>query len=703
MGKLEHLHESCLSVPASYCQQIKEIPSSLKESFSLAHSNKKLQESGNVTKLQKVVEAFINESDNDDDKNVFKNVLENLKNEKASPAKLWKFPVSRFGNVNGNGRVYPRELWENVIDNQQDVWKNGCGLADHPSDDDDPGQFKTSAIVWLDMQIDDVNKLIWAVGTFVGPYGNLAQDIIEHGGRIGFSSSGFGETMGDGQTINPDTYQIERVADIVTNPSQKVFGDIKSNNLSVDYTSQQPVHESVARSEIIKEKNMKIDILKEGSVQQPQQTAPVNTAAQPQSQIAPQAQQQQVAAQTTQQQQAVKESLSKLESKAIEKYVEKLSLDAENIKKPTDKLKEVNELLETVQNGVNEDLRKKVEAQLIKAKDELENMVEGAVNLQDSFGEKDLTKLGEKVKRVAKQGQMLSEQVQDYQALAEGLTARNRELAKKITLLETKLSMRDKISKSTELRHNQKSVSDSVQFDAMNEELNDALKENKELKEQTDSLNKTNRKMESKLSAYEKRLIESGKKMAAMQQTIKESIASSGTDSAKLREAVDQNKTYEGMILRLQASNKKFREQAEQTSDEFKQYKESENPINHLEKAPETYIHDTMNFRENGGVEVEAFWNGLVEKYGESVKPYETQIRGAKTYRESFNNFLKNRNIIVESFKEGYNAALTPNILNKNERKEYLKEAGMDFTNNESSVDEINKAEYENMKKMGFN
>ena len=104
---LQRLRES-IDLPRSYYQELTEVPENLKESFKAVSANKKLQESESVTSLIKAAEK-LRESSND--KAIFDKIISKLKEEGAAPArKLWKLPVSRFGNKNGNGRVYPREL-----------------------------------------------------------------------------------------------------------------------------------------------------------------------------------------------------------------------------------------------------------------------------------------------------------------------------------------------------------------------------------------------------------------------------------------------------------------------------------------------------------------------------------------------------------------------------------------------------------------
>lgn len=156
---------------------------------------------------------------------------------------LWLFPISRVNDLqhkNLNGRVYNKELWENVINNQTEIWKGGTGLANHPQGDDE-ADFLKQGILWYGAKI--VENIVYGVGTFLkGQAGELAEDIINKGGRIGFSTAGFGDVLAEG-VVDPETYEIERLADMVMNPSQGVFGNYEDK-----YNSTTPVHEKVEES-----------------------------------------------------------------------------------------------------------------------------------------------------------------------------------------------------------------------------------------------------------------------------------------------------------------------------------------------------------------------------------------------------------------------------------------------------------------------
>jgi len=137
---------------------------------------------------------------------------------------VYRVPISRYDNMNGNGRKYEARLWQRVKEAQKEKYCGKIGLADHPEGNTD-GSFKDSAVVWLDIELDESQKLVWGYCVPVGNYGKLFEEIIAANGLPGFSSSGFGELDTDGSTVRYDTYELERPADIVLTPSQDVYGD----------------------------------------------------------------------------------------------------------------------------------------------------------------------------------------------------------------------------------------------------------------------------------------------------------------------------------------------------------------------------------------------------------------------------------------------------------------------------------------------
>lgn len=666
MAERLHLRE-CLSMPQSMYQEVKleDASQTVRESFR-AIPQRLTESASNDALIKKAMKL----RESATDKELFDKVIAKLREAGAgNERKLWKFPVSRFGNKNGNGRIYPRKLWENVIENQRDVWQGGCGLADHPVEDDDPGEFKTSAIVWLDMMIDDANKLIWAIGTFVGEYGRLAQEIIEAGGRVGFSSSGFGELDPfDKTTINADTYQIERVADIVTNPSQSVFGDIGNahENTNIEYSKQSIVESQSPKSKILKENtNMAAvnavenkDKLQEG-IQAP----------------------------------AAKSEMSKMEKAIILKYVENLTSEAEKIKNPAERLKETNKILEMVEESGDEELKEKVTESLIEARNDLTKMIESAVAVQSELG--DLSTLAENVKDVTKQGVLLNEQVKDYESLCHALEEKTQALFNENKTLKAKLELKESAMKSKSLKNNVSIIKAYEKNDKMVEALTRVESAFNKLQENNRKLSVTNTRLEA----------ENGKLTTALRESearLKDKLRLN--ESKKINDMEITINLLKEQVGRLQLKNKALDASLRAKEKEFREFKEDQKMENHIEPKFESYVTDQLNFRENRGIEVEKYWNDLCNQYGEAkMKPFEKSIRGAKTYREAFNNFIKNLSKIEESAAEYEKARISESIGNLKARKEYLEEAGMETKFDKGlSVDEINNREYEEMKKKGF-
>ena len=761
MSKLVRMRES-LSMPNSFYKEITaEASSVLKESANKVHSNKLNESSNNeiikeATKLRESVE----------NKELFDKIINKLKEEGASSdRKLWKFPVSRFGNKNGNGRIYPRELWENVINNQRDVWCGGCGLADHPMDDADPGQFKTSSIVWLDMMIDDANKLIWAIGTFVGTYGKLAQEIIEAGGRIGFSSSGFGETELDGCTINPDTYQIERVADIVTNPSQCVFGDISSENIqaspldnkNIEYSKQTVKNEDEAEKPIIsssvnpvavvvEESNDKKANLNEGVEIIPKSEIIKNNNSISADAVTENEKTSEEKAETNETK--VKESISKLEMKAIEKYVEGLQNKAKELKSPKARYDEVSEILSMVENCGNENLKNKVENQLKAEKENLQKIINSALELHEDVG--DLNLFADSAKKVAMEGQILSKQVQDYKLLSEGLSKRLQTLVNENNVLKSKLALHESSAKKAEINANKNSVADAVKIDELTKKAESLSKNldtakhvikvlSKKSLKMTENIKDSKATFTNKFEEMKKEIVnlatEIDKLTTIKNNVIKESNTRNARAKAninhlesKIKELISINEALNKGNKKLEAKNgvleSKIKELNEsitakttevaklnETVDALKKESESLDKtvkIYEAKKAeedsykPAVYTKKAgLSFREDS--KLESYWADLKEAYGSAIDPYEKRIRFAKTYQEAVSNFLKIRTDIDESARMAEAANVSYGITNKDQRKQLLEEAGMTFEkSSEMSIDEINAIETENLKKMGL-
>ena len=132
---------------------------------------------------------------------------------------------------NKNGRVYSSGLWSQVIKKQ--MGENCYSLIGHPEGDGNPAN---SWAVTRNLRFSEDKKLILADFYLFGPLGRQALAGLEAGGEIGLSTSGFGGFCEDDFTIEESTYELERVADFVLEPSAGVFGtleDIKESTNKV--------------------------------------------------------------------------------------------------------------------------------------------------------------------------------------------------------------------------------------------------------------------------------------------------------------------------------------------------------------------------------------------------------------------------------------------------------------------------------------
>ena len=354
--------------------------------------------------------------------------------------RVWKFPIARYDHKNYNGRIYPKQLFTNVCEDQRDVWCGLCGLADHPKEDNDPGLFKDQAIVWLDMEVAD-DGYVYGVGSFCGPYGELAQQIIDRGGRVGFSTSGFGEVDKFTKTVDPKTFQIERLADVVLSPSQGVYGSLADPHTEPEPALIQP------NQTIEYERNTPKEVSLEGRA--------VRESTTPESKII---EEKKMAAVDAAKLTEAAPAASKMEEKLFRKYVETFVSQIGSKENPMDRLKEAAEILEMFEDGVAPDLKESVELRVVQERDELAKLVESAIDVQKTLGA-NLDQIKENAPKIVEKAIGLRDQVTDYEELAEALTERNRELAAEVASLTKQIKetrrgaedSADKVVKALEL------------------------------------------------------------------------------------------------------------------------------------------------------------------------------------------------------------------------------------------------------------
>lgn len=615
-------------------------------------------------------------------------ILEALKSNGADNSfKVWRIPVARYDWKNLNGRIYPRQLWKNIQDNQQDTWKGLCGLADHP-EGDDPGLFRDQAVVWHDMEIGD-DGIVYGVCSFVGPYGHLAQEILEHGGRVGTSSSGFGDVDKFTKIVNPETYIVERLADLVLNPSQGTYGSSADPHVSpedfmkdvtkpavMDFSGNHPVKESVENQPRSKILMAKANAVNEQTVAQ--EAAP-----------------------------AANNKLSKVEEKAFRQYVEKFIESANNIDNPLKRLNECVDILSCFEEGNCPDLKEAVEAQIVAEKENLEKIVESTADIQKELG-MTAQELKEAAVRNTKQGILLNEQVNDYKALVEELAERNNALKEENEKLSAKISNQAKLTE-TKVKETNKSVVETLEEnDNLKESVQSLTRKNIILMERISKMNLANDKLEKDNGVLETKLSEAAN-IIRKNKKLKESTNRDRDNLSTLLEKARAD-------LRAMAKDKKdiednfvtIQEKYSSLLKEYADYKERVtdmmDPTKHvMENASKRIGSYLGSLRENAGNEIAMYMEDLKEKYGDAVDCIKDEILGAKTLREATSIFLKNRNKVFKEF-EG-TSPVGGVYRNEADKDRLYEQAGMlnpKVSYNDASIEEKNKSFRESLDAQGL-
>lgn len=148
-------------------------------------------------------------------------IFEAIDTNQSNPSilKTVKGVVADF-NPNRNGRIYPRALWEKVINSdyvkEMISSRMLLGETDHPFDDRAEISIKevSHAINKLWIENDKVMAELDILNT---PNGEKVNTLIDYGSKIGVSSRGAGSVTSDG-SVDPEDYQFFTF-DIVCRPS----------------------------------------------------------------------------------------------------------------------------------------------------------------------------------------------------------------------------------------------------------------------------------------------------------------------------------------------------------------------------------------------------------------------------------------------------------------------------------------------------
>ena len=122
----------------------------------------------------------------------------------ANVLKRIKGVLSDFGS-NRNGRIYTRELWENVINSdyvKEMINSHGLvGELDHPEERLEISLQEVSHVI-NDMWIEG-DQVMGIIDILPTPNGKIVNELLDYGTDIGISSRGAG-SVGEGNIVDPD-------------------------------------------------------------------------------------------------------------------------------------------------------------------------------------------------------------------------------------------------------------------------------------------------------------------------------------------------------------------------------------------------------------------------------------------------------------------------------------------------------------------
>jgi hypothetical protein len=150
--------------------------------------------------------------------------------------------MQKADELNGNGRVYPRQVLVREIRNYQKIVTEGRALGelDHPED----------SVVNLKNASHMVTKVWWDGDNVMGkvklldtPSGNILKSLVSSGVKLGISSRGLGSVHEDnnGSTVVEDDFQLI-CFDFVSEPSTTGAYMIKEHKESNVYTKADKIN-----------------------------------------------------------------------------------------------------------------------------------------------------------------------------------------------------------------------------------------------------------------------------------------------------------------------------------------------------------------------------------------------------------------------------------------------------------------------------
>lgn len=572
----------------------------------------------------------------------------------------WWVPISFYNKINGNRRNYTKKLWENVKDNQKDTWCGSAMLCDHPSGDSD-GNPKDICGVWLDMKLGEADQtgkgLVFGLLMPSGRNGEDLQSHLQNGLKIGTSSSGFGKLMGDGVTVDPDTYMIERLADWVLNPSQGTYfsydennGDIKDRSIrESEEDTDNKIEEGIGtgkymigntRDYAIRYKKMNPDASYEEVLDQTQEWSglsqeTIERILEPVMELFENNNIKENNIKETVMKDSVK--FTKLEEKRLRRDLESFLESADNNKDPQEKLNELQEIMEYLEDGACPDLREKVEAKIAEEKENIKKLLSERLEMKEELGVDSVKDLKEKMTKIAEEVKMTEKEAKDWKSISEQLQKKLSETKSELDSRPTKAFVeyqKEKINRlQDQMAEHDKKASEVI--DNLSEKYHDLAKNYTELNEKIEKINESSKAKTEKFKEYH----ENSKKAIENLSTYKEkyeAIVPKYKQALKeievLKKVIDKNKT---LFEKANINTQELIENSENKDLRINTLRESARKAKAAEEA-------RLNERKAEDLtEQELYYESLYRQYGREVERYKNRIVDANSMTEAKNIYFK--------------------------------------------------------------
>ena len=635
-----------------------------------------------------------------------------------SETSVWIIPISRYNVKNANGRIYPRLLWEHVIEDQRDTYYGAPCLVDHPSDDSsgDPSRI---CGVWVGIDIDDDPNEGFVYGYLI-PSGRLGEDIRQHVKnhlRCGVSSSGYGRLLSDNETVDAETFTLERPGDIVLNPSQQVYFGIDETgegvkNISPKLKSSKDSDYSYNRYNpySVNESTNNTETISDNHTQQESWSKNINDGT--------------ATIDNNKQQTIIKENnkvvkdskIAKLEEKKFRRDMESFLEEAAAIKDPQERLQEFREIESYLEDGACPDLREKIEQKIAEEEEYIKAAIKEKSELKEKFDVDNIKGLEEKITKIVEDKTLLEQDARDWKKVSESLQNKLNETKRELddrptqafveylnTKVDTLKSSMEEVSqkaytlvkKFSESNKNYKkevaSLNEKIKgLEAEKAEMFDELKQahanaassnaiaekaEMEKKNSTNSLKAMTESYNNLRAYYEKAVLD----IKSLKEEKDCECKKRDDENESLRTQIDELTERNNALLKIIADQRSLIEKKDAKEQELnerveRQKKQLSEMASSLKNSQfELYGEKTKEARK---VKVEGspivnYYENLYENYGNAVVPFKEKILKSRTLLDAQNTFYTKILPLLEESRE-INSMRLPENTNLKEKMDKM-------------------------------